>query len=72
MAEQTEIEKYNYRDFVSSDFLPFRTDLPVGSSAPGCCPVSPRRAHRSFFLRTHRPLVDRPSLARRKWLLAAE
>jgi hypothetical protein len=34
MAEQTEIEKYNYRDFVSSDFLPFRTDLPVGSSAP--------------------------------------
>ena len=34
MADQTEIEKYNYRDFVSSDFLPFRTHLPVGSSAP--------------------------------------
>jgi hypothetical protein len=34
MANQTEIEKYNYRDFVSSDFLPFRTHLPVGSSAP--------------------------------------
>ena len=36
MADQTEIEKYNYRDFVSSDFLPFRTHLPVGSSAPDC------------------------------------
>jgi hypothetical protein len=34
MADATEIEKYNYRDFVSSDFLPFRTHLPVGSSAP--------------------------------------
>ena len=36
MADQTEIEKYNYRDFVSSDFLPFRAHLPVGSSAPDC------------------------------------
>jgi hypothetical protein len=36
MAEQTEIAKYNYRDFISSDFLPFRTHLPVGSSAPDC------------------------------------
>ena len=34
MADQTEIEIYNYSDFVSSDFLPFRTHLPVGSSAP--------------------------------------
>lgn len=34
MADQTEIENYNYSDFVSSDFLPFRTHLPVGSSAP--------------------------------------
>jgi hypothetical protein len=34
MTDHTEIEKYNYRDFVSSDFLPFRTHLPVGSSAP--------------------------------------
>ena len=36
MADQTEIEIYNYSDFVSSDFLPFRTHLPVGSSAPDC------------------------------------
>jgi hypothetical protein len=36
MADQTEIEKYNYHDFVSSDFLPFRAHLPVGSSAPDC------------------------------------
>ena len=36
MDEQTEIEKYNYCDFVSSDFLPFRAHLPVGSSAPDC------------------------------------
>jgi hypothetical protein len=34
MADQTEIDEYNYRDFVSSDFLPFCTHLPVGSSAP--------------------------------------
>jgi len=36
MADQTEVQKYNYRDFVSSDFLPFRTHLPVGSPAPEC------------------------------------
>jgi hypothetical protein len=34
MADGTEIERYNYSDFVGSDFLPFRTHLPVGSSAP--------------------------------------
>ena len=34
MADQTEIEIHNYSDFVSSDFLAFRTHLPVGSSAP--------------------------------------
>ena len=34
MDQQAEIESYNYRDFVGSDFLPFRTHLPVGSSAP--------------------------------------
>lgn len=34
MDEQAEIERYNYSDFVGSDFLPFRTHLPVGSSAP--------------------------------------
>ncbi len=34
MDEQTEIERYNYSEFVGSDFLPFRTHLPVGSSAP--------------------------------------
>lgn len=34
MAEQSEIEQYNYSDFVGSDFVPFRTHLPVGSSAP--------------------------------------
>ena len=34
MADQIEIETYNYSDFVGSDFLPFRTHLPVGSSAP--------------------------------------
>jgi len=33
--EQTKIEEYNYRDLNSSDFLPFRTHLPVGFSAPG-------------------------------------
>ncbi len=34
MANQIEIETYNYSDFVGSDFLPFRTHLPVGSAAP--------------------------------------
>lgn len=34
MNERSEIESYNYSDFVGSDFLPFRTHLPVGSSAP--------------------------------------
>jgi len=34
MDEQAEIERYNYSDFVGSDFLPFRTHLPVGSPAP--------------------------------------
>ena len=34
MDEPTEIERYNYSKFVGSDFLPFRTHLPVGSSAP--------------------------------------
>ena len=34
MREQTEVERYNYTEFVGSDFLPFRTHLPVGSSAP--------------------------------------
>jgi hypothetical protein len=34
MDEQAEIERYNYSDFVGSDFLRFRTHLPVGSSAP--------------------------------------
>jgi hypothetical protein len=34
MSNQTEIERYNYSEFVGSDFLPFRTHLPVGSPAP--------------------------------------
>jgi hypothetical protein len=34
MPEQSEIETYNYSGFIGSDFLPFRTHLPVGSSAP--------------------------------------
>ncbi len=35
MPEATEIEQYNYREFVGSDnFLSFRTALPVGSRAP--------------------------------------
>jgi hypothetical protein len=34
MGEQTEVVRYNYTEFVGSDFLPFRTHLPVGSSAP--------------------------------------
>ena len=34
MDEQAELERYNYSDFVGSDFLQFRTHLPVGSSAP--------------------------------------
>jgi hypothetical protein len=34
MPEESEIQKYNYTDFVSSDFLPFRTHLPVGTAAP--------------------------------------
>ena len=34
MNEQTEIERYNYSEFVGSDFVPFRTHLPAGSPAP--------------------------------------
>ncbi len=34
MADGTEIERYNYSEFVGSEFLPFRTHLPVGSPAP--------------------------------------
>jgi hypothetical protein len=34
MDEQVEMERYNYSEFVGSDFLPFRTHLPVGSRAP--------------------------------------
>ena len=34
MSERSEIEAYNYSDFVGSDFFPFRTHLPVGSPAP--------------------------------------
>ncbi len=34
MDERAEIERYNYSEFVGSDFLPFRTHLPVGCSAP--------------------------------------
>lgn len=34
MDGRAEIERYNYSEFVGSDFLPFRTHLPVGSSAP--------------------------------------
>ena len=34
MPDQFDIETYNYSEFVGSDFLPFRTHLPVGSSAP--------------------------------------
>ncbi len=33
MDEGAEIERYNYSEFVGSDFLPFRTHLPVGSPA---------------------------------------
>jgi hypothetical protein len=34
MSDPVEIERYNYSDFVGSDFLPFRTHLPAGSAAP--------------------------------------
>lgn len=34
MPDPSEIETYNYSEFVGSDFLPFRTHLSVGSSAP--------------------------------------
>jgi len=35
MAEQAEVETYNYAAFGGSDqFLAFRTILPVGSTAP--------------------------------------
>jgi hypothetical protein len=34
MNDPVEIERYNYSEFVGSDFLPFRTHLPVGSAAP--------------------------------------
>jgi hypothetical protein len=34
MALDAEVQSYNYTDFVGSDFLPFRTILPVGSKAP--------------------------------------
>jgi len=37
MDEETEIEIYNYSEFVGSEeFMTFRTHLPVGSSAPDC------------------------------------
>jgi hypothetical protein len=39
MSDQFEIETYNYSEFVGSDFLPFRTHLPVGSSAPDFQPI---------------------------------
>ncbi len=34
MADGAEIERYNYSEFLGSDFSPFRTHLPVGSRAP--------------------------------------
>jgi len=35
MDEETEIEIYNYSEFVGSEeFMTFRTHLPVGSPAP--------------------------------------
>jgi hypothetical protein len=34
MDRSDEIESYNYSEFTGSDFLPFRTHLPVGSRAP--------------------------------------
>lgn len=34
MDRRAEIEAYNYSEFTGSDFLPFRTQLPVGSHAP--------------------------------------
>jgi hypothetical protein len=34
MNDTLEIESYNYSEFVGSDFLLFRTHLPVGSAAP--------------------------------------
>jgi hypothetical protein len=34
MNGPVEIENYNYSEFVGSDFLQFRTHLPVGSAAP--------------------------------------
>jgi hypothetical protein len=34
MDERAELETYNYSEFTGSDFLPFRTHLPVGSRAP--------------------------------------
>ena len=35
MLKQSEIEVYNYAEFAAtSDFLAFRTELPVGSPAP--------------------------------------
>lgn len=34
MPLEADVQSYNYTDFVGSDFLPFRTILPVGSKAP--------------------------------------
>jgi hypothetical protein len=34
MNDPLEIERYNYSEFVGSDFSAFRTHLPVGSAAP--------------------------------------
>lgn len=34
MPRDADVQNYNYTDFVGSDFLPFRTILPVGSKAP--------------------------------------
>jgi hypothetical protein len=34
MNDPLEIERYNYSEFVGSDFSAFRRHLPVGSAAP--------------------------------------
>ena len=42
VVQQTTVELYNYAEFLGgdSDFLGFRSKLPVGSAAPDFAPVA--------------------------------
>jgi hypothetical protein len=66
MGEQNDIETYNYSRFnEGSDFLAFRTALPVGSNAPdfaGTLLGAGRPARLSDFWRDQDVLIEFGSL----------